>query len=293
MRILRMLLLAALLLAPVSAKVVVVITADQTDYVLAAGGTIAAMIEDGATAYLIRVTNDDKDSWELSPEETARRARQESERAAEILGIKEVISLGYRAGELGGVSPTEVRDRLIFYIRRYKPDVLFVPNPYAEYVEVLDRYYTGQAAEEARRGAALENFQPPFAVVGLETHITPELYYYAQPFDPRRREAEGPPAFVPQPKVVDITATLDKKLRAAQALRTANRSIAMRIKKRLDQTGRRLPLLDNPDEASVNKLVEINVTKLAEIGAEGEPFAHGEEFHYAGIEYQIPSKYLK
>jgi hypothetical protein len=40
-------------------------------------------------------------------------------------------------------------------------------------------------------------------------------------------------------------------------------------------------------------MVEINVTKLAGIGAEGKPFAHGEEFHYAGIEYQIPSKYLK
>ncbi|MCP5120244.1 MAG: PIG-L family deacetylase [bacterium] len=260
---------------------------------LAAGGTIAAMIDEGATAYLIRVTNDDKDSWELSPEETARRAWQESERAAKILGIKEVISLGYRAGELGGVSPTELRDRLIFYIRRYKPDVLFIPNPYAEYVEVLDRHYTGQAAEEARRGAALENFQPPFAVVGLETHITPELYYYAQPLDPRRREPEGSPTFVPQPRVVDITATLGKKLRAAQALTTANRSMAMRIKRRLDETGRRLPLLDTVDDASVDKLVEINVRKLGEIGAEGKSFQYGEEFHYAGIEYGIPSDYLK
>lgn len=293
----RLMIVAALLLTgallPASVKVILVITADQTDYILAAGGTIAAMIEDGATAYLIRVTNDEKDSWELSPEETALRARQDSERAAQVLGIKEVISLGYRAGELGGVSPTELRDRLIFYIRRYKPDVLFIPNPYAEYVEVLDRYYTGQAAEEARRGAALENFQPPFAIVGLETHITPELYYYAQPLDPRRREAEGPPTFVPQPKVVDITATLAKKLRAAQALRTANYSMAMRVRERLEQTGRRLPLLDTVDDASVNKLVEINVTKLAEIGAEGSPFRYGEEFHYAGIEFQIPSKYLK
>ncbi|MCP5111323.1 MAG: PIG-L family deacetylase, partial [bacterium] len=123
------LLLAASIAMAASQKVVLVITADQTDYVLAAGGTIAAMIEDGATAYLIRVTNDEKDSWELQPEETARRARQESERAAEILGIKEVVSLGYRAGELGGVSPTELRDRMIFYIRQYKPDVMFIPNP--------------------------------------------------------------------------------------------------------------------------------------------------------------------
>ena len=47
-------------------KVVLVVTADAGDYILAAGGTIAAMIDDGAEAYLIRVTNDDKDSWNLN-----------------------------------------------------------------------------------------------------------------------------------------------------------------------------------------------------------------------------------
>ncbi|MCP5113124.1 MAG: hypothetical protein GY953_20025 [bacterium] len=170
---------------------------------------------------------------------------------------------------------------------------MFIPNPYAEYVEVLDRYYTGQAAEEARRAAALENFQPPFAVAGLKVHITPELYYYAQPLDPRRREAEGPPTFVPRPKVVDITTTVEQKLRAAQALKTANWSMAKRIKQRLDETGRQLPLLETVDGTSVNKLVEINVRKLGEIGAEGKEFQYGEEFHYAGLEYRIPPRYLR
>ena len=275
------------------AKVVLVVTADQTDYLWAGGGTIAAMIDDGATAYLVRVTNDDKDSWELPPEETARRARSESEEAAKILGIKEVQSLGYRAGELGGVSPTEIRDRLIFYVRLYKPDVMFIPNPYAEYVEVLDRFYTGQAAEEARRAAALENFQPPHAEAGLKTHITPELYYYAQPADPRRREPESPATFVPQPKTVDIAKTFGRKLRAAQALETANRSLAMRIKDRLASTKRRLPLLDDVNEDSINRLIGINLTKLAEIAAEGTSFKQAEEFHCAGVEYQIPAAYRK
>jgi LmbE family N-acetylglucosaminyl deacetylase len=273
------------------AKVVLVITADQTDYIWAAGGAIAAMIDEGATAYLVRVTNDDKDSWELSPEETASRARSENGEAAKILGIKEVQSLGYRAGELGGVSPTEIRDRLIFFVRLYKPDVMFIPNPYAEYIEVLDRFYTGQGAEEARRAAALENFQPPHAEAGLKTHITPELYYYAQPADPRRREPESTATFVPQPKTVDIAKTFGRKLRAAQALKTANHSLAMRIKDRLDSTSRRLPLLDQVNGESIDRLVEINIAKLAEIAADGTTFKQAENFHYAGVEYQIPSKY--
>lgn len=274
-------------------KAVLVVTADAGDYILAAGGTIAKMLDDGAAGYLVRVTNDDKDSWGLNPEETARRTRDESEKAAGILGFKEVESLGYRAGELGGVSPTELRDRILFYIRLYKPTVMFIPNPYAEYVEALDRFYVGQAAEDARRAASLSNYQPPFAVVGLETHVTPELYYYAQPFDPRRREAESSATFVPQPKILDIASTFDKKLRAAQALKTINHSMAMRIKDRLESTGRRLPLLDKVDEASVGKLVEINVRKLAEIAAQDTGFSKAEEFHYAGVEYQIPSKYLQ
>ena len=274
-------------------KVVLVVTADASDYILAAGGTVAKMLEDGANGYLVRVTNDDKDSWDLTPEETARRTREESETAAKILGFKEVESLGYRAGELGGVSPTELRDRILFYIRLYKPAVMFIPNPYAEYVEVLDRFYVGQAAEDARRAASLSNYQPPFAVVGLETHITPELYYYAQPFDPRRREAESTATFVPQPKVVNIASSFDKKLRAAQALTTINHSMAMRIRDRLESTGRRLPLLDEVDEESVSQLVEINLRKLAEIAAKDTEHTQAEEFHYAGVEYQIPSKYLQ
>jgi LmbE family N-acetylglucosaminyl deacetylase len=273
--------------------VVLVITADAGDYILAAGGTIAGMIEKGADAYLIRVTNDDKDSWNLSPEETAQRTRTESEAAARVIGIKEVISMGYRAGELASVSPTELRDRLIFYIRRYKPNMLFLPNPYAEYNEVLDRHYTGTAAEEARRGAALENFQPPHATVGLPPHLIPELYYYAQPFDPRRREAESTATFVPQPRVVDITSTIAKKLKAAHALKTINHSTAMRIKDRLESTGRRLPLLDAVNDESVNRLVEINVRKLGEIAAKETSHKYAEEFLYAGVEHQIPSIYLK
>lgn len=284
---------AAILPAQERQRVVLVVTADQTDYLLAAGGTVATMAADGAKAHLLRVTNDDKDSWDLSPEETAVRARRESEEAAGILGITDVVSLGYRAGELGAVQHTELRDRILFYIRRLKPDVLFLPNPYAEYVEVLDRFYVGKATEDAARAAALGNYQPPFATVGLEPHITPELYYYAQPFDPRRREPESIPTFAPQPRTLDISSAFDKKLRAAQALKTANRSMAMRIKQRLEQTDRRLPLLDEVTRESINRLVEINVRKLAEIAAEGTAHEQAEEFHYAGVEYQIPSKYLE
>ncbi|MFN7922857.1 MAG: PIG-L family deacetylase [Bryobacteraceae bacterium] len=272
------------------ATTLLIVTADATDWVLAAGGTIASMIDKGANAILIRVTNDDKDSWNLSPEETASRVRSESEQAAKILGVGKVIHLGYRAGELGGISPTEIRDRIMLYVRLHKPDVMFIPNPYAEYVEVLDRHYTGMAAEEARRIAALPNHQPPHATAGIAPHVTPELYYYAQPFDPRRREAESTATFAPQPVVRDIASTFDKKLRAAQAFATINYATAMRIKQRLESTGRRLPLLDDVSASPVAELTAINVRKLAEIAAKDSQFKQAEEFHYAGRDYQVPTR---
>ena len=86
----RHILLSLLILAAAEAAdrtTVLVVTADAADFVLCAGGTIASMVEKGATAHLIRVTNDEKDSWKLSPEETARRVREETEEAARILGI--------------------------------------------------------------------------------------------------------------------------------------------------------------------------------------------------------------
>ena len=273
--------------------VVLVVTADASDYMLSAGGAIAGMIDKGATAYVIRVTNDEKDAWNLTPEEAARRTRAESEEAARILGVKEVISMGYRAAELEDIPFTTLRDRLIVYIRHFRPTVMFIPNPYTEYDSVLDRHYAGRAAEDAWRSAAFENYAPPFPEEGLKPHLTPELYYYAQPFDPRRRDPESTATFVPEPKTIDISSTFARKVKAVQALRTINYSMAMRLKERLTSTGRKLPLLDTVNDRSVDALVEENVRGLARVAAKDTPHAMAEEFRYAGINYRIPSAYLK
>jgi len=271
---------------------ILVVTAGAGDYLLSAGGTLAGMIDNGASVHVIRVTNDEKDSYDLGPEETARRTRIESEEAGRILGVKEVISLGYRAAELADVSFSDIRDRLILYIRHLKPGLMFIPNPYTEYDRVLDRYYTGSAAEDAWRAAALLNFQPPHADIGLAPHLTPELYYYASPVDPARREPESTATFVPQPKTVDISAAFPRKLKAVQALKTINHNTARRLKDQLTSTRRRVKLLETVDDTTVNQLVEENVRGLARIAAEGASYKMAEEFRYAGVEFRIPSRYL-
>jgi LmbE family N-acetylglucosaminyl deacetylase len=286
--------LATVALAQQQQPVVLVVSADMENTLLSAGGAIAAMADKGSAVYIVRVTNDEKDSWNLPPEETALRNRQESEAAARILGVKEVISLGYRAAEMADVPFTTVRDRLLFYIRHYRPAVLFVPNPYTEYDRVLDRYHVGRAAEDAWRAASMENYLPPFQAMGLlRPHVTGEVYYYAPPVDPRRKEAETTATFAPQPKVVDIAATIAKKVKAAQAMKTINQAMAMRLKARLEASGRRLPLLDTVTPAAIDKLVEENVRGLARVASAGSSYALAEEFQHAGLAYRIPAKYRK
>jgi len=270
---------------------VMVITSDASNYVLHAGGTVAKMIDGGMDGILIRIGNDEKDSWDSSPEETALRTKQESEAAAKILGINKVISLGFRSSEFRDVPFTTMRDKLAYYIRVHKPRVLFIPNAHTQYDRNHDRYYGGRAAEDAWHAAAFKNYLPAMKDVDLDTHITPEVYYFAPPVDPARREPESTATFVPQPKMLDISGTLDKKIKAAQALKTINHSLAMRLKQRLESTDRKLGLLERMDEASINKLIEERVRGLAQLSAKDTDLQAAEEFRYAGVEFRIPAAY--
>jgi len=296
---LRVRIIVLLALAPLAASAqvgetnntVLVISSDASNWVLHAGGTVAQMIDEGMDAYVIRIGNDEKDSWDLPPEETALKTKQESEEAARILGVKRVISLGFRSSEFRDVPFVTMRDRIAFYIRLYKPKVLFIPNPYTHQERNHDRYYGGRAAEDAWRAAAFENFFPAMKGAGPAPHITPEVYYFASPVDPARREPEASATFAPQPKMIDISGVIEKKVKAAQALSTINRSMAMRIAERLQSTGRRIRSIDEMNAAAIDRLVEERVRGLGALGAEGTSYAAAEEFRYAGVEFRIPSAY--
>jgi LmbE family N-acetylglucosaminyl deacetylase len=283
---------AASLAGATASKTILVVAADA-GWLECAGGAVARRIGEGANAILVRVGNDEKESWGLTPEETALRNRTESEAAAKILGIQEVVSFGYRSSELRDVPHTTMRDRLIFLIRHHRPGVLMIPNPHTEHDRNLDHYYAGAAAEDAWHCGRFANFLPATRDRGLEPHIVSEVFYYAPPVDPRRREPESTATFVPQPVQVDIGGVFARKLRAAQAMRTVNKSRAMRLKQTLEASGRRLPLLEKVDDGAITRLTEENLRGLAAVCAQGSAYQLAEEFRYAGIEYGIPSKYLR
>jgi LmbE family N-acetylglucosaminyl deacetylase len=278
-----------LLAAAAAPKTVMVVAADAR-WLECCAGLVARQLAAGLRGLLVRVGDDRLEGWNMPPEQAAWRNRLEAEAAAKVLGLAEVVSFGYPAGELRNVPHTTLRDRLLTLIRRHRPAVLVIPNPHTEHDRNLDSYYAGAAAEDAWHAARFANYLPALA---LEPYVTPEVYYYAPPVDPRRREPEAAAAFVPQPVQVDISPWFAQKLAAARELKTVNRARAERLRERLAAAGQRLPLLATVDDAAAARLAEENLRGLAALGAEGSNYALAEEFRYAGVEYGIPAKYLR
>jgi LmbE family N-acetylglucosaminyl deacetylase len=257
---------------PWAGRALVIVTAHADDFTIFAGGTLAKLIDEGYTAHLIRVTNDEKDSWDLSPGETSHRNTLEMRAAADIIGVKEIHSLDFRNDELDPVAETEIRARLIFWFRKLKPWTIFTFDPSAKYEENPDHKKTARAAEDAAWNSGVPLMLPEHFSAGLEKWTVLDRYYWARQLDPGDAN-----------RAVDIAATLERKIRAIQAHKTMMRHAAHQLKAKLAQAGLRLPLLDTIDDASVNRLVEIQTRERAEAIGRRHGLRYAEEFHYVPL----------
>ncbi len=257
---------------PYAGRTLVIVTAHADDFTIFAGGTLARMIDDGYTAHVIRVTNDEKDSWDLTPAETSHRNTVEMRAAADILGIQEIHSLDYRNDELDPVPETEIRGRLILLFRKLKPWTIFTFDPSAKYEENPDHKKTARAAEDAAWNAGVHLVLPEHFTAGLGRWTVLDRYYWARQLD--REDAN---------KAIDISSTIDRKIRAIQAHKTMMRHAAHQTRAKLAQAGLRLPLLDEINEASINKLVDIQTRERAEALGKRHGLKLAEEFHYVPI----------
>jgi LmbE family N-acetylglucosaminyl deacetylase len=257
---------------PYDGRTMAVITAHADDFTIFAGGTIAKMIADGYTAHLIRITNDEKDSYDLSAGETSYRNTTELRAAADIIGIKDIYSLDFRNDEMDALSETEVRARLILLFRKLKPWTIFTFDPSAKYEENPDHKKTARAAEDAAWTASGHLFLEEQFSLGLGRWAVLDRYYWARQLDDSDVN-----------KVVDIGATIDQKIRAVQAHKTMMRHTALATREKLAQANLRLPLLDNVDEAAVNRLVDIQIRERAKALGAKHGIEYAEVFHYIPI----------
>ncbi len=182
-----------------------VVTAHPDDMEFGSGGTVATWADAGAEITLCIATDGSTGTQDrsLMGQELNKVRIEESERAAAILGIKEVVWLDYQDGYVEYT--LDVRRDIARMFRRYRPHrfVVLDPAPIVEgwFINHPDHRAIGQASLDVAMTA------------GTTPGHFPELL--DEGLDPWRGLRElwiaGPAASA---RVVDITTTIDRKIEA-------------------------------------------------------------------------------
>jgi LmbE family N-acetylglucosaminyl deacetylase len=264
---------------PHAGKVLATIAPHSDDHSIAAGGTIAKLIEEGYTGYLIRTSNDEMDSYDLTMGRTVAANEAENRQMAAILGIKEVFDLNYRNHSMDDVPKGELRARLIFLIRLLKIDTIISYDPWGHYEENPDHYVTAQAVEAACWMAGGHLDLPEHFAAGLAPHSVKEKYYYAR----------GPQLVN---RVVDISGTIDKKMAAIRANRTMVGHMMREFRDALAEQKLQLPDLVGDGDVAIRTYADLRFRRAA--AERGRPYGlkYAEQFHYIGPDTSL-DEYIK
>lgn len=173
------------------------------------GGTVARWCQEGHEVVYCLLTKGEKgsDDGAMDPAELAARRQQEQQRAAEILGVRQVIFLDYADGMLA--PSLELRKDIVRVIRRMRPQVIVTCDPTNyfpsdRYINHPDHRAAGQATLDAvfpAAGSALY-FPELASQEGLQPHKISRVYVAA---------AQHPNT------AVDVTSTIERKLQAILA----------------------------------------------------------------------------
>ncbi len=255
---------------PHTGKVLAAIQPHADDVPLFASGTVAKLIKEGYTGYLIRTTNDDMTGpgsigeGELSNE-------RDNREVARALGLKQFFDLNYSNHRMDGTSRLELRARLIFLFRLLKVDTVICYDPWGHYEENPDHYVTAQCVEAACWMAGMNKDYPEHFAAGLEPHAVQEKYYFAR----------GPQAVN---RVVDISSVVDKKIDALLANKAQGPAgdAGARLRSELAAKHLRLPVLGNSDGEANRQYVKLFLLKSNEELGRKYGLEYAEPFHYIG-----------
>ena len=179
---------------------VMVVTPHPDDAEFGTAGTVASWVKQGREVIYVVCTNGDKGSADpdMTSDRLAQIRRQEQQKAANILRVKEVIFLDYPDGELEDTPA--FRGELVRLIRKYRPDVVITSDPYRRYLWHRDHRITGTVTLDAIFPYARDHLSYPEHIAeGLAPHRVKEVYLWG---------AEEPDTYI------DITETFDIKMAA-------------------------------------------------------------------------------
>ena len=174
-----------MLLSEVTNALVVFAHCDDAEWFF--GGTVARLVASGAEVNYVVCTDGSSGGVDLSitDEELAATRAAEQRAAADALGVKDVVFLGYRNDELA-VTPELKRD-LVRQIRRFRPDLVLGLAPYRVMDAPVDWSHGDHiAAGEATLQAVypeslMPRIYPELLAEGLPPHEVTEVWVPAVP----------------------------------------------------------------------------------------------------------------
>ena len=197
-------------------QVAMVIIAHADDAEFAAAGTVALWAQEGWDVYYVVCTDggsggpDEATDVSLAARQQVIETRKkEQQAAADVLGVKEVLFLGYTDGQLQ--PDLALRQNLVRLLRRYRPTRVICQSPERSWTPELrigayhsDHMAAGQATLAAIYPASQNPWDFPQLLEeeGLKPHKISEIYIVAAPVVNHS---------------VDISSTIDTKLAALAA----------------------------------------------------------------------------
>ncbi|MDM8541554.1 PIG-L deacetylase family protein [Desulfococcaceae bacterium HSG9] len=159
---------------------ILVITPHPDDAEFGVAGTIARQVQKGKQAVYVVCTDGGKGTSDIGmkPEQLAEIRKKEQIAAAEVLGVNEVIFLGYP--DQGLEDTSEFRKKIVRLIRQYQPRTVVTADPYRRYVWHRDHRITGQTVLDAVFPYARDYWAyPDLTAEGLAPHKVEELLFWA------------------------------------------------------------------------------------------------------------------
>ena len=179
---------------------IMVITPHPDDAEFGVSGTVARWVSEGKDVIYVVCTNGDKGTSDpnIKPNELARIREQEQRAAAKLLGVRDVIFLGYSDQTLEDTP--EFRKEIVRLIRIYRPEIVVTADPYRRYIWHRDHRITGQVVLDAVFPYSRDFLAyPDLLEEDLQPHKVSEVLLWASE-DPNYRS--------------DITDTFDIKIAA-------------------------------------------------------------------------------
>ncbi|HLJ17330.1 MAG TPA: PIG-L family deacetylase [Bryobacteraceae bacterium] len=225
---------------PHQGKVLAAVQAHSDDVTIGCGGTVAKLIEEGYTGYLIRVSNDEASGSTLG--HGVAQNEIDNQEAAKALGCKKAFSFYYRNHRMDDDSIIEIRARLIFMFRLLRVNTVLAMDPYDHYDENPDHLVVGSAVERACWMSGGSKDYPEHFKAGLKPANVQEKYYF--PRSPQGHNLTN--------RIVDIGSYIDTKVRANMANKGKGPAgtYGARLRRELARDGKKLPMLGDDDETA-------------------------------------------